>query len=87
MMKKTYKFIYFLTSMCAYILLGIFEFFCMNNIVDIISEKYLYHVLFMVVALLAINPFITFYVVNKLPLKPKKRNSVSIKEDYKKQIR
>ena len=85
-MKKLYRFIYFISSALIYILLGFFEFFCINNLVDIISSKYYIHVLCMVLALLVINPIITFKLIGLLPFKPKKKTK-SICEELKREVK
>lgn len=69
--------------MAIYILISFFEFFCLNNLLDIISSRYIIHVLVMILCLILINPLLTYYAVGKLPLKPKKRINGSLKEDLK----
>ena len=85
-MKKLYRFIYFISSALIYILLAFFEFFCINNLVDMISTKYYIHVLCMVLALLVINPIITFKLIGLIPLKPKKKTK-SISEELKREVK
>lgn len=84
-MKTSYKFIYFLSSMFTYMLIGVIEFFLLNNFVDIISTKYYIHVIVMIICLLIVNPLITYSLVGKLPLKPTKRVKGSLNEDLKRQ--
>ena len=85
-MKGFYKFIYFLSSMFIYIILGIFEFFCLDNLVDIISQSYLIHILVFCIGLFIINPIISYKFVNMLPFKPLKRIKGSVKDDLKKDV-
>lgn len=84
-MKTSYKFIYFLTSMFTYILIGIIEFYLLDNLVDMLSTKYYIHVLVMIICLLIVNPLITYALVGKLPLKPNKRIKGTLKDDLKRQ--
>lgn len=84
-MKTSYKFIYFLSSMFTYILIGLIEFFLLDNFIDIISSKYSIHVIVMIICLIIINPLITYALVGKLPLKPTKRVKGSLNEDLKRQ--
>ena len=85
-MKGLYKFVYFLSSMFIYIILGIFEFFCLDNLVDIVSQRYIIHVLVFCISLLIINPIITYELVDKLPFKPLKRIKGNVKDDLKKDV-
>lgn len=86
-MKTSYKFIYFLTSMFTYILIGIIEFFLLDNLVYMISTKYYIHVLLMAICLMVLNPLLTYALVGKLPLKPTKRIKGTLKDDLKRQAR
>ncbi len=85
-MKKLYRFIYFISSALIYILLALFEFFCLNNLVDMISTKYYIHVLCMALALIIINPIITFKLIDLIPIKPKKKTK-SICEELKREVK
>ena len=85
-MKKLYRFIYFISSALIYILLALFEFFCLNNLVDIISARYYVHVLCMALALIIINPIITFKLIGLIPIKPKKK-AKSISEELKREVK
>lgn len=85
-MKRLYRFIYFISSALIYILLALFEFFCLNNLVDMISSKYYVHVICMAVALFIINPIITFYLINLIPIKPKKKVK-SISDELKREVK
>ena len=85
-MKSFYKFIYFLSSFIIYVILGLIEFFFLDNFVDIVSERYVVHVLALCFSLLIINPIITYKLVNTLPFKPFKRIKGSVKDDLKKEI-
>lgn len=82
-MKTSYKFIYFLSSMFTYMFIGMIEFFFLNNFVDIISTKYYIHVTIMIICLIIVNPLITFAFVGKLPLKPTKRVKGTLNDDLK----
>lgn len=84
-MKTSYKFIYFLSSMFTYIVFGFIEFFLLNNFLDIISNKYYIHVIVMIVCLIIVNPLLTYSVVGKLPLKPTKRVKGTLNDDLKRQ--
>lgn len=84
-MKTSYKFIYFLTSTFTYILIGIIEFYLLDNLVDMISTRYYIHVLVMAICLIIVNPLITYALVGKLPLKPTKRINGTIRDDLKRQ--
>ncbi len=85
-MKKLYRFIYFISSALIYILLALFEFFYLNNLVDIISDRYFVHVIFLGVALVVINPLITFYLINLIPIRPKKKVK-SISDELKREVK
>lgn len=85
-MKKLYRFIYLISSATIYILLAIFEFFCINNLVDIISSKYYVHAICMMVAILIINPIITFYLIGLIPIKPRKKVK-SISDELKREVK
>lgn len=84
-MKTSYKFIYLLTSMITYIVIGLIEFFWLNNLLDMISTSYTVHMMVMGICLAIINPLITFMLVGKLPLKPTKRVKGTINDDLKRQ--
>lgn len=84
-MKTSYKFIYLLTSMITYIVIGLIEFFWLNNLLDMISTSYTVHMIVMGICLVIINPLITFMLVGKLPLKPTKRVKGTINDDLKRQ--
>lgn len=84
-MKTSYKFIYLLTSMITYIVIGLIEFFWLNNLLDMISTSYTVHMIMMGICLVIINPLITFMLVGKLPLKPTKRVKGTINDDLKRQ--
>ncbi len=85
-MKKLYRFIYFISSALIYILLALFEFFYLNNLVDIVSDRYFVHVIFLGVALVVINPLITFYLINLIPIRPKKKVK-SISDELKREVK
>lgn len=85
-MKKLYRFIYFISSALIYILLALFEFFYLNNLVDIVSDRYFVHVIFLGVALIVINPLITFYLINLIPIRPKKKVK-SISDELKREVK
>lgn len=84
-MKTSYKFIYLLTSMITYIVVGLIEFFWLNNLLDIISTSYTVHMIVMGICLVIVNPLITFMLVGKLPLKPTKRVKGTLNDDLKRQ--
>lgn len=84
-MKRIYRFVYFISSCIIYILLGIFEFFYLNNLVDILSTSYLIHVFFMFLTLLVINPIITFKLISLIPIKPIKKIK-SLNEELKQEV-
>lgn len=85
-MKKLYRFIYFISSCLIYILLGLFEFFCLNNFVDMISTSYFVHAGLMILNLLVINPIITFKLIGLIPIKPKKRVK-SVHDELKREVK
>lgn len=86
-MKTSYKFIYFLTSMVTYVVVGLLEFFILDNLLDMLSTKYSVHAIVMIVCLIIINPLITYALVGKLPLKPTKRIKGTLKDDLKRVTR
>ena len=85
-MKKLYRFIYFISSCLIYILLGLFEFFCLNNFVDMISTSYFVHASLMILSLLVINPIITFKLIGLIPIKPKKMVK-SVHDELKREVK
>lgn len=85
-MKKLYRFIYFISSCLIYILLGLFEFFCLNNFVDMISTSYFVHASLMILSLLVINPIITFKLIGLIPIKPKK-SVKSVHDELKREVK
>ncbi len=51
-----------------------------------ISTKYYIHVLAMALALIIINPIITFKLISLIPIKPKKK-AKSISEELKREVK
>lgn len=85
-MKKLYRFIYFISSCLIYILLGLFEFFCLDNFVDMISTSYYVHSGLMLLMLIFVNPIITFKLIDLIPIKPKKRVK-SVHDELKREVK
>ena len=85
-MKKLYRFIYFISSCLIYILLGLFEFFCLDNFVDMISTSYYVHSGLMLLMLIFVNPIITFNLIGLIPIKPKKRVK-SVHDELKREVK
>lgn len=85
-MKKLYRFIYFISSCLIYILLGLFEFFCLDNFVDMISTSYYVHSGLMLLMLIFVNPIITFKLIGLIPIKPKKRVK-SVNDELKREVK
>ncbi|MDO4500261.1 MAG: hypothetical protein Q4B60_03190 [Erysipelotrichaceae bacterium] len=82
-MKAQYRFLYIITSMVVYVLIGLIEFFCLNDLLDIISTRYFFHVLMALGCLFIINPLLSYAIVDKLPIKPNLKLKGGIKEDLK----
>lgn len=70
-MKIKYRLIYFFVSFLSYIALALFEFFVLDDVLDMISTKYIVHLIIMIICLIIINPIIVYYIICKLPIKPK----------------
>lgn len=85
-MKKLYRFIYFISSCLIYTLLGLFEFFCLDNFVDMISTSYYVHSGLMLLMLIFVNPIITFKLIGLIPIKPKKRVK-SVHDELKREVK
>lgn len=73
--------------MMTYVVVGLLEFFILDNLLDMLSTKYSVHVIVMIVCLIIINPLITYALVGKLPLKPTKRIKGTLKDDLKRVTR
>ena len=85
-MKTSYRLIYVFASFACYVLLGLIEFFFLTHLLDIISTGHVFHYVMMVICLLFINPLITYYMLGKLPIKPRLRSRGSISEDLKREV-
>ena len=82
-MKGKYKFLYFISSFAIYCLLSFLEFFFFDDLLNIVSTRYIVHFAVFVVCLLTVNPLVTYFFVDMLPFKPKLRLKGNINEDLK----
>lgn len=85
-MKSKYKFLYTISSCLIYMLITLFEYFCLRGLVDYVSTSYKVHLAALLVCLVVINPIITYILISKLPFKPALRLKGNINEDMKKQV-
>lgn len=83
-MKTKYRFLYTISSLIVYSLISIFEFFCLDGLIDYISLEYKVHLAALIICLLLINPIITYIIISELPFKPALRLKGNINEDMRK---
>lgn len=84
-MKPRIRFLYTISSSLIYILITIFEYFCLNGLIDYISTNYKVHLAALLVCLVLINPIITYLIISELPFKPDLRLKGNINEDMRRQ--
>lgn len=65
------KIIYFFSAIAILVLLALFDFFVFRYAVDLYSTDWQVHTAVFIVMIVLINPFITLFILNKLPIKPK----------------
>lgn len=65
------KIIYFLCAVVIQVLLAFFDFYIFKYVVDFFATDWLTHTIIFIILVVAVNPFVASFIINKLPFKPK----------------
>lgn len=76
--------IYFFSAVLLFVLFALFEFFVLGDFVSYLSDQWSIRFVAFLVALLLINPFIVYQLLNLLPMKVK---GLKVEEGLKEALR
>ena len=85
-MRPLHRLIFITVSFLSYVSLSVLEFFFLDDILDIVSRNSVFHTIFFILCLLALNPLITYLILNKVPIRPALRLRGNIREDMKREV-
>lgn len=65
------KFIYFICALFILVAFAFFDFFAFKYVIDLFATDWKTHTIVFILLVVLVNPFITLFIMNKIPFKVK----------------